>query len=618
MNMKIPMITLHKNVSLKNQKLLGGYLLPASWLALVVCSLVFLPFYSSKAQEADGTNCPSTVSGLCTTGTFESSVSTTTETTQTDGTGTTTTTTTTTDTTTTTVTNPETGDLLTDPKVSSMGRNQRYGGDMTSDWGGQGSAKIRNNATCGALGTDKCAEITGGGSTTSILGQTGIGSTFIQHINMNSINNDMNRGGQVPWSIRVEKRDANDSIHFRIRKTDGSVTTLLGTQTLSAAGSTDAATNTLFQGNFSFSGGMTVLSIEVSGRDVSLAIGPLFDDVTVNVIYNVVNTIVSQAITTVEQFVALNVGVDDTTLEVAQDIFENNNVGENAMGQFDIQPMGGNTDQGSQPSYESVSAEINAEIPTAELQAPTIEVNIPPPPPMEVQVEAQNVETEMQTEIQNANTTSEPPMANNSQSDGEPQSGTESSSQPESETTEPTEPTNTETASSENSGDGETTETASNESSEPESNESESNEPESKQSEGKVSEESKQESKQASSTNVRKDNKQKNSEGNQTKSKSVKQAKSEAKQKVANKIVKNMGDKGRYDSTNQLRTLVVMQVLGNTRSFFSAQKVLQDTPNFFQSTTVPDSVISDNTAAAYYMIGGSDVAHGALVNSQYK
>tara|TARA_B100000029_G_scaffold264073_1_gene260232 strand:- start:499 stop:2340 length:1842 start_codon:yes stop_codon:yes gene_type:complete len=613
MNMKIPMITLNKNVSLKNQKLLGGYLLPASWLALVVCSLVFLPFYSSKAQEADGTNCPSTVSGLCTTGTFESSVSTTTETTQTDGTGTTTTTTTTTDTTTTTVTNPETGDLLTDSKVSSMGRNQRYGGDMTSDWGGQGSAKIRNNATCGDLGTDKCAEITGSGSTTSILGQTGIGSTYIQHIDMSSINSNINRGGQVPWSLRVEKRDANDSIHFRIRKTDGSVTTLLGTQTLSAAGATNAATNTLFQGNFNFSGGMTVLSIEVSGRDVNLAIGPLFDDVTVNVIYNVVNTIVSQAITSVEQFVALNVGVDDTTLEVAQDIFDNNNVGENEMGQFDIQPMGGNTDQGSQPSYESVSAEINAEIPTTELQAPTIEVNMPPPPPMEVQVEAQNVETEMQTEIQNANTPSEAPVANNSQSNGEPQGGTESSSQPESETTEPTESTNTEAASSENSGDGETTETASNESSEPESNESES-----KQSEGKVSEESKQESKQASSTNVRKDNKQKNSEGNQTKSKSVKQAKSEAKQKVANKIVKNMGDKGRYDSTNQLRTLVVMQVLGNTRSFFSAQKVLQDTPNFFQSTTVPDSVISDNTAAAYYMIGGSDVAHGALVNSQYK
>ena len=39
-----------------------------------------------------------------------------------------------------------------------------------------------------------------------------------------------------------------------------------------------------------------------------------------------------------------------------------------------------------------------------------------------------------------------------------------------------------------------------------------------------------------------------------------------AKQKVASKIVKNMGDKGRYDETNQLKTLVVMQVLGNTKT----------------------------------------------------
>ena len=79
-----------------------------------------------------------------------------------------------------------------------------------------------------------------------------------------------------------------------------------------------------------------------------------------------------------------------------------------------------------------------------------------------------------------------------------------------------------------------------------------------------------------------------------------------------------MGDKGRYDNTNQLRTLVVMGVLGNTRSFFSAQKIIPDTPNFFQPTSIPDSRISDNSGAAYYMIGGSDVAHRALVDSQYK
>ncbi|MEC7568457.1 MAG: hypothetical protein VYA01_05540, partial [Bacteroidota bacterium] len=88
-------------------------------------------------QEADGTNCPSGVSGLCTPGVFESATETVTETVESDATGTTTTTTTTTDTTTTTVTVPETGDLLTDQKVQEMGRNQKFGGDMTSDWGGQ-------------------------------------------------------------------------------------------------------------------------------------------------------------------------------------------------------------------------------------------------------------------------------------------------------------------------------------------------------------------------------------------------------------------------------------------------------------------------------------------------
>ena len=90
-----------------------------------------------------------------------------------------------------------------------------------------------------------------------------------------------------------------------------------------------------------------------------------------------------------------------------------------------------------------------------------------------------------------------------------------------------------------------------------------------------------------------------------------------AKQKVASKIVKNMGDKGRYDETNQLKTLVVMQVLGNTKTFFDAQSKLQDTENFFDTTTVPDNTISDSNYAQYIMFGGSDAAHSALVDSQY-
>ena len=77
---------------------------------------------------------------------FESATETVTETIESDATGTTTTTTTTTETTETTVTVPETGNLLTDQKVQEMGRNQKFGGDMTKDWGAQGSGGIRNGA----------------------------------------------------------------------------------------------------------------------------------------------------------------------------------------------------------------------------------------------------------------------------------------------------------------------------------------------------------------------------------------------------------------------------------------------------------------------------------------
>ena len=94
--------------------------------------------------------------------------------------------------------------------------------------------------------------------------------------------------------------------------------------------------------------------------------------------------------------------------------------------------------------------------------------------------------------------------------------------------------------------------------------------------------------------------------------------KRQAKQKSANKIVKNMGDKGKYEGGNQLKTLIVMQVLGNTKSFFSSQKILQDTPGFFTSYRIPDTQISDNNYNQYFMFGGSDAAHNALIESQYR
>jgi len=542
-----------------------------------VSAVVLLSSHYALSQEADGTNCASGVIGLCTPGTFESSTETVTETTQNDGTGTTTTTTTTTDTTTTTVTNPETGDLLTDTKVNEMGRNQRFGGDMTSDWGGQGSAKIRNGATCGDLGTDKCAELTGGGSFTSTLGQGGVGTTYKQIIDMthSSIDPSIDRGGQVAWSIRVEKRDASDSLHFRIAKTDGTTAVLVGNETLSAAGAA-AITNTLFQGNFDFSGAITTkLTIEVSGRDINLAIGPLFDDVTVNVLYNVVSTIVTETITTIEQFVALGT-FDQETIDVATDIFENNNVVATDTG-LSIEPIEEPT---SESSYESVSAEIT-EMVAPELQAPTIEVSVVEPQSVEIQVETQNVETEMQTEMNNDSTNDVAPSGGLASNEDSPQEGGGSVSSGKQD-----------------------------EKPEPAATAAEEAEPEEEAQSGPSSVKEKKEEPKEQPKKV--------AEKKVEKPKTKVEKKQEAKEKAASKIVKKMGDKGRYDDSNQLKTLVVMQVLGNTKTFFDNQTQLQDMPGFFDNRTVPDNVISDNNYSAYIMFGGSDAAHNALTESQYR
>jgi hypothetical protein len=90
------------------------------------------------------------------------------------------------------------------------------------------------------------------------------------------------------------------------------------------------------------------------------------------------------------------------------------------------------------------------------------------------------------------------------------------------------------------------------------------------------------------------------------------------KEKIAKRIMKRMGDKGRYDASNQLKTLVVMQILGNSKSFFDATTKLKDTVGFFSTTTIPDATINGNNFAQYILFGGSNAKHEAMVNSQYR
>ena len=79
-----------------------------------------------------------------------------------------------------------------------------------------------------------------------------------------------------------------------------------------------------------------------------------------------------------------------------------------------------------------------------------------------------------------------------------------------------------------------------------------------------------------------------------------------------------MGDKGRYDSTNQTKTLIVMQVLGDTKSFFDTQQQLEDRVGFFTDMIIPDTKIEDNNIAAYLLFAGSDGLMNDMVDSQWQ
>ena len=554
-------------------------------------------------------------SGLCDPGVTEVLESTTVTESSTNSSGTTTTDTTTTTTTTTTVTNEDTGDLLTDEKVSEMGRNQRYGGDMTTDWGGQGPASMGCTGSKGVnLGTDKCAQITGSGNSTSTMGVPGMGTTFIQTITISNLGVG-NRGGRTNYTIKVDKQDASDRIYMHITGKDGSTVSFAGTDILSEAGV--ASGYQAYSGGFDFGGTLTSLIVEVGGRDINLSIGPLFDDVTVNVLWNVISTIVLQQITTIETFVSLGT-FDQETIEVATTIFENNNISVGPGGETNIQP---NIDENMEdmPTYEAVAMEMNMEMPdmsgmdsTTGMDMPTMDmpdVEIE----MDIEMEMPNVEPTVDSGPSGDTTTtetSEPPPETSAPEPTEVEPEPTSEVEPEPTEAEPETTSDTQTAEAKP----EPTETS-------DSNEQEEDVVEAKpepKKEVKTATKKAEPKKAEPKKVVVKKTAPKKVVKAKAKPKTKQEKKQEAKQKAAKKIMKKMGDRGKYDSINQMKTLIVMQVLGNTREFFSAQKLIPQPVGFFTDARIPDATISDNNYNQYFMFGGSDVVHDALVNSQYR
>ena len=485
--------------------------------------VVWLCFcYSSLKAD-----CTNTTIGLCTPGTEEVIVESITEETEQDGTGITTIITTTSDITTTTISNQDSGDILDGNNGYVLSSKE---GDMDTDWGGQGPASMPSGSSCYGLGTDKCAQITGSGNNTSTMGVTGMGTTFIQTIDISDLTID--KGGQVKYTISVDKQDSQDRIYMHITGRNGNTSVFSGTDILSETGVTSGYQQ--YTGNFDFAGSLNTLIVEIGGRDINLAIGPLFDDVSINVLYNVVNTIVTQEITTVEMFVALNTDVSTEIIDVVETIFEFNEPIQDAP-VFTLEPVNETVEDFS---YETVEVELEVDF-DMEVEMTEVEINVEPEteePTMDIQ-EAANEEPDME------NSTDSEPNETESDSEATEESPVEDESSDEQETVQQEE-------------------------------------------EQEPTEEPKQEVKQ------------------------------EQKQKAATKIVKKMGDKGRYEVNNQIKTLIVMQVLANSKSFF-VDTQLSEIQGFFTDVELPDTTISDNNIANYFMTIDSDNTFNQIVDSQY-
>ena len=119
---------------------------------------------------------------------------------------------------------------------------------------------------CYNLGTDKCAMITGSGNSTSAMGVEGMGTTFINTVDISDLN--ITHGGRTNYTIKVDKPDSQDSIYMHITGRNGKTNVFSGTDILSASGV--ASGYQAYEGGFDFSGSLTTVIIEVGGRDINL------------------------------------------------------------------------------------------------------------------------------------------------------------------------------------------------------------------------------------------------------------------------------------------------------------------------------------------------------------
>ena len=332
---------------------------------------------------------------------------------------------------------------------------------------------------------------------------------------------------------------------------NGNTNVFRGTDILSESGVASGYQE--YENGFDFAGTITTLIIEVGGRDINMAIGPLWDDITINVLYNVISTIVQESITSVEMWVAYGGSTETEIIDIVDNIIDHNDFVEQPGGEIEIEPI---QEPDTDVSYEMVEMEMEMEMPEMEIEIPEMEMETP-----EMEMESVESEVEMEMEMPEPEVETQP----------EPEQE-EVQDEPTEEDTKETEPTTKE---------------------EPEQEESPS-----EVVENKDSEEDMEEAEDKDQDEVKKE---------------------EPKKEVAaKKILNKMGDKGRYDSVNQLKTLIVMQVLGNSKSFFDSQQSLNDIEGFFTNNVIPDAELTTNNIAQYFLFAGSDGLMDEMIMQQWQ
>ena len=565
MNMYHQTTTQQKRELLKNPVNLLGYQLQ---LLSLVCLLSFLVFHPSPSNAQQGVNSNTITSGTeVTTITGESTSE---IVTNEDGSETTTTTTPiTTITTTTTVTQTEVDNVVQNPNFTN-----EFGGGSSTDWnlescGGDG---CRFGPTHGFMTSHGEGSISQTHSATDLISEDmsleeatqGMTFSFGADVNntfRNQIGGDYSQGGTTDsWSITLEIFDSQG--------------TTLGEESIGVTGGANIGdtyqTNQTETGTLHIDSGILIDSgtITITGIDNGYwagYYGPRFQNIFTTFLYNEIEREIVESLTYEELISTVSCEILNTCVTQVTDILTED------------------------PSLLEVSNEDLNEIESL----PEFSSEVQP-------LEVASFETTETLEIQPMEFDNE--LGSNI--NGELAEGTTTRSIYEESTT-----------SVQNDLEQRTTEETTRET-EKEVSEKESNSSQSKETSQVQEEEEKESTNNGRPNRVGDSGDSKTDDKRDNKNKSTERK--EVKQKVASKMVKDMGDKGRYEGENQLKTLVIMAVLGDTKTFFDSQRQIPDTKNFFTSDTIPDSKLGDNTAAAYYLIGGSSSVHNDLVNSQYK